>query len=422
MTDNDNDMLTDWGPSGDPTCTSASNASEACPVTDGVTIITTASTMGTLTGATNDGKPSCASTSSTVMVPDRMYRLDLPAMTTLQIDNVNTFSGAMALYNSTCVNPSLACASISSPERITVANIPAGPYYYVVDGYSTVPTTPTYTINVSGTIQAGERCDGPLATAGAITCSLGYACTGTGMKTCTPASCFDGVDGTDPEDTIADFPFDPGCDSPGDTSETDPGTKPNCADNMDNDGDGQTDYPNDFGCSSASSNVEAFCTAETDRGAAAMFRITQKTSTGTTAGRANDHAGTCVGASSTNAPDVALGLQLPVPVATLVIDTEMSLFDTILIVKKADCSMQLACDDEGGVGTNTSKVTLTGVDPGAYAVIVDGWSTQNGMFSVQVQGTVSPGTSCSSALFSGANPVLLCPSGTTCTGTPAKCQ
>jgi hypothetical protein len=40
-----------------------------------------------------------------------------------------------------------------------------------------------------------------------------------------------------------------------------------------------------------------------------------------------------------------------------------------------------------------------------------------------VKGTVAAQTPCSSPLFSGGvNAVLACPTGTTCTGTPAKCQ
>jgi hypothetical protein len=149
--------------------------------------------------------------------------------------------------------------------------------------------------------------------------------------------------------------------------------------------------------------------------------ITTKTTTGTTVGKANDHQPNCPTFST--APDVAYALLLPVPVATLVIDTENSMFDTMLMVKSLDCTTQFACDDEGGVGTNKSKITMTGVAPGGYAVIVDGYSSYSGPYTLNVQGTVAQGTVCNSSLFSGgAAAVLACPSGTTCKGAPTpKC-
>jgi hypothetical protein len=71
----------------------------------------------------------------------------------------------------------------------------------------------------------------------------------------------------------------------------------------------------------------------------------------------------------------------------------------------------------------TSKIDLSNVAPGNYAIVVDGYNTNNGMFTLNVRGTVATQTSCSSPLFSGgANAVLVCPTGTTCTGTPLKCQ
>src|SRR5262249_41411353 len=45
--DNDGDTKIDFGPGGDPTCSAASSASEACVSMDGVQTITTAATLGT---------------------------------------------------------------------------------------------------------------------------------------------------------------------------------------------------------------------------------------------------------------------------------------------------------------------------------------------------------------------------------------
>lgn len=418
--DNDQDGKTDFGATGDTTCSSASSASEACISTDGVQQIIGAMTPGTTVGATNDVKVTCA-TSSTHTAPDRTYRIDVPAMADLTIDSSPAYFGASALYNSTCTGTALQCDWGTGHDPLTFTNLAAGAYYLVMDGYSTA--SGTYTINISGHIANGASCESTLATSGAITCSIGYACKGTmGSRTCQAAACSDGISNND-GDTKADFPLDPGCSGPDDDDETDPATAPVCSDGTDNDADQMTDFPADYGCNGAGGTTEAFCTGETDLASIAL--ITAKETVGTTANKANDwNPGMpCVYSNtSSNAPDVALALQLPVPVQTLVLDTENSGYDTVLSVRSLQCGQQLACDDEGGTST-FSKITMSNVAPGGYAVIVDGYGTYNGAFKLNVAGTVATGTPCSSPLFSGgANAVLSCPTGTTCTGTPAKCQ
>lgn len=415
--DNDGDMKTDFGPNGDTTCSSASSASEACVSTDGVEQLTQPSTPSTTVGANNDVKPSCGSSSNTA--GDKTYRLDVPAMNTLTVDASDmTFDGVVALYNATCGGTSLQCDDFA--EAFTVTNFNAGTYYVVVDGYST--GVGPYNIKVSGTIKNGESCEGALAQSGAIKCSDGFTCKGTaGSRTCQRAQCSDGVDNDG--DMKIDFPFDPGCTSVVDDTETDPTTAPVCSDGMDNDADQLTDYAQDWGCAGAAGTSEKFCPMETDTAASTL--ITTKETLGTTAMMANDfNPGTpCLYSNtSSNASDVTLGLSLPVPVATLVVDTIGSGFDTVLSVRSVQCDQQLACDDEGG-GSNASKITMNNVWPGNYAVTVDGYSTKSGAFKLHVLGTVAAGTSCTSPLFSGgANAVLVCPTGTTCTGSPAKCQ
>jgi large repetitive protein len=413
--DNDLDGKTDFGSGGDTTCSSSSSASEACVSTDGVQQIIGAMTPGTTVGAVNDVKPACASQSTITphTAGDKTYRLDVPAMADLTIDaDSMTHDGVVALYNSTCGGTAVQCKD--TPETVTVTNLAAGAYYFVVDGYST--GTSAYTVKVSGHIQNGASCESVLAQSGAITCANGYACKGTtGSRTCQPATCSDGLDNDG--DNKIDFPFDPGCADAADDSEPDPTTLPVCSDGNDNDTDQLTDYPADFGCAGAGGASEKFCTGETDPAAGV---VTTKTVTGSTTGKAGDWPTTTCFSSA--ASDVAYALQLPVPVASLQVDTIGSSFDTVIQVRDIACGAELACDDEGG-GSNTSKLTMANVAPGSYAIIVDGYSTYNGAYTLNVRGTVATGTPCSSPLFSGgANAVLVCPAATTCTGTPAKCQ
>ncbi len=411
--DNDNDTKTDYPM--DTTCMSAGDSSESCITTDGVTLITGAMTADTTVGANNDVRPSCAST-STHTAADQTYRMDLPALSVLDINLTNLnpafWDGVTALYNSTCGGTALSCVD-SGPMRLT--NVAAGSYYYVVDGWSSA--TGAYTIALSGKVQNNASCESPLVQSGALTCGAGYACKGTvGSRTCAPALCGDGVDND--ADGKTDYPFDPGCESAADDTEANPATAPVCADTMDNDADSTTDWPTDYGCTAASGTSEAFCTAETNP----TSLITTAVTNGTTVGMTSNFPST-VCQSSASGPDVAYGLSLPVPVQTLILDTNTSPFDTIVSVRDPQCTTEIACDDDAGDPGTQSKLTMTNVLPGNYAVLVDGYSGSAGTFILTIKGTVAPQTLCGSPLFSGgANAMLSCPVGTTCTGTPAKCQ
>ncbi|MFN0251169.1 MAG: hypothetical protein ACKV2T_30115 [Kofleriaceae bacterium] len=135
----------------------------------------------------------------------------------------------------------------------------------------------------------------------------------------------------------------------------------------------------------------------------------------------NDFASqSCAFGGNSTGPDIAFSLFLPVPVATLVVETTGSAHpDTQLSVRDANCGVELGCDDDGGT-SNNSLVTLSNVNAGNYAIIVDGYNGANGAVSLSVVGTVKPGASCVSPLF--GTGVLVCPAGTSCTGTPARCQ
>ena len=189
-----------------------------------------------------------------------------------------------------------------------------------------------------------------------------------------------------------------------------------CANGIDDDGDMQIDWPTDYGCTSAAAGSEVFCMAEVDP----TSLMTSTPVTGTTAGLANNLTPAC--SSSSTAADRVYALSLPVPVQTLVLDTNGSAFDTVLHVRDASCMTPIACDDDGGASVQ-SLITMTNVQPGNLAIVVDGFSANTGAYTLNVKGTVAPMTACSSPLFTGgAAAILACPTGTTCTGTPARCQ
>jgi hypothetical protein len=394
----------------EPNCISASSTSEWCASHESVVKLTQAMTTGNTTGAISDFNPTCA---FQMGVPDLTYRLDLPALNTLNvsIDTGGSWYPELELLNSTCGGTAIACS-----YSLAQTNVAAGKYFLVVDGDSTTDVG-AFTLTVGGEIKNGQSCESPLAQSGALQCANGYACKGTvGSRTCAPAQCSDGIDNNG--DGKKDYPDDPGCDSPADDTETTvcPGAGcPVCSNNVDDNSNGLKDWPAEWGCVAASGTTEVFCMPEHD----ASSKITTKTTTGNTTGKSADLPATC---GSTASPDLTYGLQLPVKVASLQIDTIGTAFDTTLTLRDANCTAAVACDDDGG-GSLTSKLVLSNVAAGGYAITVDGYSTNSGAFTLNVHGTVASGTPCSSPLFTGGTAaVLSCPSGTTCTGTPAKCQ
>jgi hypothetical protein len=232
-----------------------------------------------------------------------------------------------------------------------------------------------------------------------------------------PTACNDSVD--DDGDTFVGYPTDPGCADIADNDETDPVPAPVCANGMDDDTDGLMDYPADFGCSAASGTSEVFCATETNP----ISLITTTPTTGSTNAASMNTSQFSSQSCQSNASgaDVVYALQLPVPVATLVLDLSGSSFDSIMSLRGASCtsSSEIECDDDDG-DANTSMISRNNVPAGTYAVIIDGYSGGNGAYTLAVKGTVAPGTSCSSPLF--GTGVLVCPTGTTCTGGTPTCQ
>ncbi|MFN0251171.1 MAG: hypothetical protein ACKV2T_30125 [Kofleriaceae bacterium] len=410
--DNDLDGQADYP--NDTTCLAAGDSSESCTTTDGVTLITTGMTPGNTMGANNDvtpppgGSPLC-STTATHTAPDRTYRLDLPAMSSLHIDtNDSNYDGTLLLLGSSCAGAPIVCRD---SEVIDLTSQSAGAYFLVVDGYS--GGSGTYTINVSGKIANGGSCESALAQSGAISCNTGFTCKGpAGSRTCQSGLCGDGLDNDG--DNRFDYPNDPGCDSLGDDTEANPATPPVCTNAANDDGDAFTDWPTDFGCTSAAGANETFCVGEAD----VTELFTTNPTSGTTVGLANNwmNATSCTSGSSpmTQGPDKAYGLQIPVFLDSLTVDLSGAAtnFDTVVQVRDANCAAQIACDDDSGEPGLQSKLVMSNLSPGGYAIIVDGYGTSgtSGMYTMTVKGIASAGQRCDSPMFAGgANAILACP-------------
>jgi hypothetical protein len=181
---------------------------------------------------------------------------------------------------------------------------------------------------------------------------------------------------------------------------------PACGNGSDDDGDGQTDYPNDTSCLSASGPSEASCPNDMDN----YGSINAPTMMGDLTNAHKDLTFTC---TSNTDHDASFILQVPVVLSSLTIDTMNStITDTVLQLWTGPCTTALACNDDA-LGL-LSQITQTNVNPGTYAITVAGYSTtHNGPFTLNVHGSIKTGQSCEVTL-GGA---LTCEGTTTCQGT-----
>ena len=409
--DDDGDGLTDYP--ADPSCKSAAGTSESCQSVDPILVLTTSPTDGDTTGAADDFSLSCAF--EPTGAPDQVYQLDLPALTslTINVEDPNfTFFPAYALFDSTCGPSELACGDFD-PLDFSSTGVPAGRYFLVVDGDDSTEVG-TFEITLAGTIAGGGPCNDTFG--GAFTCASGFVCKGaSGSKTCQPTQCNDGKDNN--SDGKIDFPFDPGCASIDDDTETTvcPGANcPVCSDGKDNDTDGKKDFPADFGCAAAGGTSEVFCAADPDFGGVIAAKTTTSTFASTTADLTLD----CGFATD---GDLTFALQIPVGLTSLTIDTEGSMnLDTVVELWDPQCTAPgKACNDDVDPGNDDdSKITLGTITAGNYAVSVQTYDASTPGFVLNVAGVAVSGAACTDPLFTAG--VLTCATGETCTA--GKCK
>jgi hypothetical protein len=341
---------------------------------------------------------------------DEIYRLIITRpLARLKIDTLgSTMDNAISIRRTNCNGTDLACSdgATAGASVVQLLDVTPGEYFILIDDELT-GSAGTYNLNMTAELYPNASC-----TPGDpnFICGSGFACVGApGAETCEVSACNDNID--QDGDGFSGFPNDPGCENASDNDEADNCPAgvgcPLCSNGLDDDNDGLVDFPGDFGCTSAAGNGEAACTVESDP----VTLITHPVTTGTTTGATNDFTPSC---QSSNNSDVGYILALPVPVATLQLDTNNSPFDTILLVMDTQCQTQLFCDDDSGDPGTQSKLTLVDLPAGNYGIIVDGFSSANGTFTLNITGTVASGTSCTSPLFQTG--VLQCPIGTGCTG------
>jgi hypothetical protein len=325
----------------------------------------------------------------------------------LQIDTIGSaLDTVLGFRRTNCNGADLACNDDGAgalDSLIVATGVPRGEYFVIVEDRNAASST--YELHIRGELYPGGACS-PTSTI--FVCPGGSTCGGAaGAETCRPTACNDQIDADG--DGAAGFPDDPGCTDVDDTDESDtcPGGAgcPVCGNDIDDDNDMRVDYPLDFGCASASASTEVACPVETD----AIALIAAPATTGSTTGASNTFTPTC---RSVNGADVVLGLTLPVPVATLHLDTVGSSFDTVLSLMDIACTASMACNDDG-IGLR-SQLDLTNLPAGNYAVVMDSAQTSSsGAFTLNARGTVAAGTACTAPQFTSG--LLACPTGTACT-------
>jgi len=421
--DDDGNGLIDFP--NDPGCTSAADPDEYLenPAACGPSVTVQQLPLdghktGTLMvgGASLLSSASCGGTGA-----EDVYELRISSpkvVTATTVSPSTTADTVLYIRSSDCMNASseLACnddapMNANGQSSIAVSITRPGTYYLIVDAHDS-SSGGAYDLQVDFLSGEGEACD-PSQT----TCGTGLVCRiplGGSMNLCEKPMCSDGVD--DDGDGKADFPEDPGCDSPSDNDESDtcPGAGcPQCADGIDNDGDGQTDWPNDSNCTSASWNHESCIESDT------VPTITAATTSGTTVGAHNDTTQAC-GSTSGTAPEVTYRFHAPMALASLSITTTPS-FDAVTAVYGPSCGgAALSCQD-------SLPITLTDLPAGDTYIVVDGWGSGTGTFTLGVTGEIKNNEKCEDPLVTAG--VLRCGPTATCAGTagnkkctPAACS
>ena len=383
-------------------------APECAEEMDPIVTLTSDITQGTTVGASDEFTPDCALSTA----PDITHLLVVPGrLVSLVADTDGSqFDTVLTIESTVCSEPELACnddGGFDTQSRVQLDSVAPGVYSIVVDGFDA--HSGAYTLHVHGVIAGGEACDPAVVATGLFSCESAYACVG---GACMPAACNNGLD--DDMDGLIDVAEDPGCVDISDGDEVDDcpaGPQcPACSNGLDDDEDGVVDFPADRGCGSPRDDDELDCD---DSDGIVVIETPQ--TTGSTFGAVNNLIPSCSGSSA--AADIVHELDVPGRLNFLSADTFGATYDTILYARQSSCNdPDLVCnDDTNGL---QSSIWLGSVPPGTLYIIVDGFSTAAGDYTLNVSGEIAVGEPCDVAQVTSG--LLTCAGGTTCVD--QRCQ
>jgi hypothetical protein len=339
--DNDNDGATDYPSDSDCSAAGATREGPLCaidyrnsfnvPAGGGVLTVPFNPNFNT---SVTDG---CRANSG----PEAMAIITLEEASTIKVSFTDTTAPFSAYLRADCASEDQIACTPNANAALNTDVLSAGTYFLYID-YNTANSTPVNNpeIQVIITAQVTE--------------------------------CNDQVDND--ADQLTDL-FDPGCTSNTDDSEINGADLPACADGVDNDNDGEIDYPNDAQCSAAGQISENIaCSGVSNLPILGMDggEVTIDTSINQNAFGPDQ----CFRADGPDAP-VALILTSPASVVART-SSSVSTIDTILYVRKDNCdelSSELDCNDDYDFfgDTRFSELSFDRLEPGVYYFIIDGY-------------------------------------------------
>jgi len=230
----------------------------------------------------------------------------------------------------------------------------------------------TVTFN-SARLGLGAKCD-PASTR--FICDFGgCVADGSGQNRCQSTPCSDSVDND--QDGLVDYPNDPGCTSPADNDEADPGpSEVQCNNGLDDDGDGLIDSPADPTCVDPLLDGEQICS---DPVAGRMGLLVPFDVSGDTRGGASRF-GTCYG--SNLGPEQVYEWAPPAD-GQYRFRIVSGGYDTVLYLQYRTCDGPLIiCNDDFAGTLSQVEANLRKWVP--IAIVVDGYNGGSGPYTLRV--------------------------------------
>ncbi len=328
-----------------------------------------------------------------------VYKFTVPASSgpsalVVSTDYPETSLDTVVYVRSDCQDPGteLGCdddgGAFDDSSKLVVTDAPAGEYYIIVDAYG-----PSSLGSFKLTVQVRGGLHAPCLPANPTACAPGLLCQPLmpgSPNTCEHPRCMDTLDNDG--DSLADFPSEPGCESPTDNNEIDPVPLPECANGLDDDGDGFIDYGgSDPGCNSASDGLEI---DECVPGAPVIDHPGGSVS-GTTVGGSSvlGSPSGCGTTTTLTSSERVYFHDTTIDLASITFSVTSAAFDTVLYVRQGTCSIAgpaSQCNDPTG---NLASVTIVSPPTGNYFAIVDGKGS-SGTFALSIVGKIAGGDPC----------------------------
>lgn len=400
--DNDGDGFIDF--QFDPGCEAASDVDEFhfIPSECGTSLdVIDLTTVGHATGSIVGPRPSelsspeCHGNGGEFVYKFTVEASSGPTALVVSTDYPETTLDTVVYVRTDCQDPGteLGCdddgGALDSSSKLVITDAPAGDYHIIVDSFG-----PSSLGSFKVTIEVRGGLHGSCVPSNPTACAPGLICQPLmpGLpNTCEYPRCMDTIDNDG--DSLIDYPFEPGCDSPTDNNEVDPSPLPQCGNGIDDDSDGFIDYTGgDPGCDSAADGLEI---DECVPGAPVIDHPGGSV-TGTTVGGSSVLASPsgCGSTTTGTSPERVYFHDTTIDLASITFSITAASFDTVLYVRQGTCSIPgttTMCQSPAG---NLASVTIVSPPHASYFAIVDGQFSTSGTFTLSIVGRIPGGNAC----------------------------